>query len=289
MPNPSQTLPPITPDVDQAIADLKEFGICMMSGVLTPSQIQRAQDALAAAAQSDLDNNRRLVDFVVDTDNKNQRVWNLLSRDPVFTELAENPTAMVLLKETLGWPALLSNLSGNINMPGAAVAVAHCDQPLFPEHGVTVHGNKSPMVMNIAWCIDDFTEENGATEVVVGSHRETGVIPDEDQYVKVTAPAGTLIGLEGRTWHRAGANTSRGQQRRGVFGYFTIPRFRPQENWLLSLDEDYLKNASDDMLTLLAYKTTQCGMVYGVSPDVAIEKGWISGRRITNRLSGGTD
>ena len=137
------------------------------------------------------------------------------------------------------------------------------------------------MVMNIAWCIDDFTEKNGATEVVVGSHRETDVIPDEDQYVKVTAPAGTLIGLEGRTWHRAGANTSKGQQRRGVFGYFTIANFRPQENWLLSLDEDYFKNASDDMLTLLAYKTTESGMVYGVSPDVAIEKGWVSGRRIT--------
>src|SRR5205814_5500066 len=99
-------------------------------------------------------------------DETNQRVWNLLSRDPGFADLVEDPLALGLVKSTLGWPALLGNISANITGPGGGEMVLHADQIFVPEPW-----SADPQGMNIAWCLDDFTEANGATRIVPGSHK----------------------------------------------------------------------------------------------------------------------
>ncbi len=258
-------LPTPTRHVEQALADLREFGLCLMADVLDASTLLRAREAVYRAAANDRKRLRERKDFALDQNEHNQRVWNLLNRDPVFGDLAEHPVAMHLVKETLGWPALLSNISGNITDPGAVVGVLHADQVFVPEPWPA-----APQGINVAWCLDDFTADNGATEVVVGSHRWHRMPRSSDAGVAmlpVIAPAGSLFAFESRLWHRSGANTTHAERRAAVFPFYTTPIYRTQENWFLSLEPGVVRYASETMLTLLAYKSEGFGLVYGESPQ----------------------
>ena len=122
--------------------------------------------------------------------------------------------------------------------------------------------------MNFAWLLDDFTAENGATEVVPQSHLagdEADPAALADRAVPVIAPAGTLMVFESRVWHRTGSNRST-EPRAALFGWYTRPIYRTQENWFLSLDREVVDEASDELLTLLGYRTQGLGLVYGRSP-----------------------
>jgi len=260
----SLPLPAPTRDTAAALHDLRELGVCVIPEVLTPEQLARARDAIYRAADDDAKRGRAQHGFGLDLDEKNTRVWNLLNRDPVFCDLGEHPVAMELVRATLGWPALLSNISGNITGPGATAGVLHADQIFVPEPW-----SQSPQGMNVAWCIDDFTRANGATEVVVGSHRWNRMPTEADAGVRMVsaeAPAGSVIAFESRIWHRTGANTSREKRRAAVFPFYTTTIYRTQENWFLSLDPGVVGAASDTLLTLLAYKSEGFGLVYGRSP-----------------------
>lgn len=259
-----QTLPPPTRDFDQALADLREFGLCIMPDALDTATLQRAHDAFYRAADDDRTRRREVKGFALDRNEHNQRIWNLLNRDRVFSDLAEHPRALRFVRETLGWPALLSNISGNITDPGATKGVLHADQVFVPQPWPA-----KPQGINVAWCLDDFTAENGATEVVVGSHRLHRMPTEHDAdvaMVPAVAPAGSLIAFESRLWHRSGANTTDDVRRAAVFPFYTTPIYRTQENWFLSLEPGFARYASETMQTLLAYKSEGFGLVYGESP-----------------------
>jgi ectoine hydroxylase-related dioxygenase (phytanoyl-CoA dioxygenase family) len=255
-------LPPLTRDLDQALADVEAFGVARIEGVLQGASLVRVRDALYRAAASDRERgwNTR---FVLDNpeDQTNQRVWGLLSRDPVFSDLAEHPTALRFVRVLLGWPALLSNISANITGPGGGEMVLHADQGFAPQPWGGIQG------LNVAWAIDDFTEENGATRIVPGSHRHNRApTPEDGAYtVALEAPAGSIIVMEGRVWHRTGFNRTDNRNRAGIFGFYTLPIYLPQENWFLSLDPAIRHYASDTLLQLLGFKATRFGRFYGTS------------------------
>ena len=86
------------------------------------------------------------------------------------------------------------------------------------------------------WMLDDYTEANGATLLVPGSHL-SGRQPDHEldsnaNWVPATGPAGTAVVFEGRTWHTTGANITE-RPRIGLSTNFCAPQFRQQENFLL--------------------------------------------------------
>ena len=60
-------------------------------------------------------------------DKTNQRFWGLLSRDPVFSDLAERPVALQAVKALLGWPARLPTISANVTGPGGGEMMLHAD------------------------------------------------------------------------------------------------------------------------------------------------------------------
>ncbi|MFT3801123.1 MAG: phytanoyl-CoA dioxygenase family protein [Burkholderiaceae bacterium] len=259
----TQRFPALTSDLDQAERDLREHGICLVSGVMSDAQIADARAILYRCARLDAQRNVTHSGFRLDYGEGNHRIWNTLSLDPLFGDLAENPAALRLVRSVLGWPALLGNQSANIAMPGCEGGVLHADQIFVPEPWP-----KDPQGCNVAWCIDDFTVENGATRFVLGSQRHhrppTG--SDEDASLPAVAPAGTMIVFESRLWHRTGENRTRDQSRAALFGWYTRPIYRAQENWFLSLNPRILEGASDTLLTLLGYKVEGLGKINGRSP-----------------------
>jgi ectoine hydroxylase-related dioxygenase (phytanoyl-CoA dioxygenase family) len=257
-------LPALTDDLDQAERDLRTHGICFVTGVLSDTVLADTHHALYRAARQDLERGVRQTGFGLDQDDENQRVWNVLSRDPVFVDLVVHPAALRLVRAAIGWPALLGNLSANIARPGSAAGVLHADQIFVPEPWPP----HEPQGVNVAWCLDDFTESNGATRFVPESHRlNRPPRPDDpDGSVAAVAPAGTMIAFESRVWHRTGANSTQDRSRAALFAWYSRTIYRTQENWFLSLSPWVLEGASEELLTLLAWKTAGFGLVNGHSP-----------------------
>lgn len=261
----SAVLPEPTRDIAQGLRNIAEFGLTIVPDVLVGDDLKRVREALYRAAESDRSRGR-VAKFSLDyaEDETNQRVWNVLSRDPVFEDLAFHPVAVEYVKAVLGWPALLGNLSANITGPGGGEMVLHADQIFVPEPW-----SSEPQGMNVAWCIDDFTEANGGTRFAPGSHKlNRAPRPDEAGVATsaIVAPAGSIAIFESRVWHKTGHNRTAGETRAGIFAWYTKPIYRPQENWFLSLKPEVRQFASDDALVLLGYKSEGLGLVHGLSP-----------------------
>lgn len=256
-------LPAPTDDLDRAEHDLHTEGICAVTDVLDDTTLARVHAELYAAADQDRARGWEQSEFALDLDRTNQRIWNLLSRSPVFIDLAEHPVALRLLRSVLGWPMLLGNISGNITGPSGVAGYLHADQVFVPEPWP-----QDPQGANAAWCIDDFTADNGGTRFVPGSNRLNRLPTEADhpEAVPMEAPGGALVVFDSRVWHQTGANTTTEQHRGAVFGWYHRPIYRTQENWFLSLNPAVRQFASDDLLTLLAYKTEGFGLVNGKSP-----------------------
>ena len=256
-------LPPIVDDVSQAKEHIRKYGLALLAGQLSPAQLQQARKATYAAAQEDQRLGREADEFGLDYGDGNVRVWNILNRHPVFSDMVQLPMVLELLREFLDWPVLLGNISANITEPGSDGGVLHADQLFVPKPWPP-----EPQGMNVAWLLDDFTADNGATEVVPCSHLAGDDVDESaliDSAIPVIAPAGTMMVFESRVRHRTGSNRS-ASRRAALFAWYTRPIYRTQENWFLSLDDDVTANASDELLTLLAYKSQGLGLVYGRSP-----------------------
>jgi ectoine hydroxylase-related dioxygenase (phytanoyl-CoA dioxygenase family) len=242
-------LPEATCDLAQAENDLKAHGLAIVDGALDDATLRTVRDALYRVAEQDLSRGR--IEEAVRTDEGVQRVWNLPSRDPVFCDLVEHPAALRLVRSGLGWPVLLSNISGNITAPGSGEMMLHADQGAFP--GIWDRA----FVVNIVWCLDDFTEANGGTRLALGSHlqnRSPGPQEADTPTVALAAKAGSMVAVDGRVWHKTGANVTADQRRAGVFAVYSLPMFLPQENWWLSLDPSVRQFGSETLLTLLGFK-----------------------------------
>lgn len=260
--------PAPTADLAGGLSNLREYGYTVVPGVLAGDTLERTRDALYRAAESDRARGREIDEFALDKgdQSRTQRVWNVLSRDPLFEDLVEHPLALAFVREVLGWPALLGNISANICSPGCEGGHLHADQTFLGEPWP----GAGPQGLNVAWAIDDFTGANGATRVVPGSHkRNRGVAVDEmdTDTIAMEAPAGSMIVFESRLWHKTGCNSTADQTRAGIFAWYTKTYVRTQENWFLALKPEIRQFASDDMLTLLGYKSAGFGLVNGLSPD----------------------
>jgi ectoine hydroxylase-related dioxygenase (phytanoyl-CoA dioxygenase family) len=88
--------------------------------------------------------------------------------------------------------------------------------------------------LSTIWAIEDFTPDNGATEMIPGSHRWGHEHPDSRAHDVVPAAmrAGSVVIFDGATWHRGGANRSAGT-RLAISAQYCQPWLRPQESQLL--------------------------------------------------------
>ena len=220
----------------------------------------------------------------------NQRVWMLVNKGQVFCDMLAHPKMRAVVDHALGDSYLLSSHGANIAKPGGVAMHLHTDQwwvpmptspgsPQLPAGSITREQTDTTnsqviwprVVINVIWMIGDFTPDNGGTHVVPGSHL-WGRRPDDpkDNQIETVAtagPAGTVIFLDGRTWHGTGANIS-DQLRWGILTTFCGPQFRPQANFTVGTLPEVLANASPDLLALLGFKVWSA---YGRTENPAVE------------------
>ncbi|KAJ6190249.1 verruculogen synthase [Penicillium mononematosum] len=90
-----------------------------------------------------------------------------------------------------------------------------------------------PISLSVIFPLTKFTEENGATEIILGSHRwdEVGT-PSHDQAVLATMDPGDILVLRQRVVHAGGPNNTTDEDpRRVVLAYFNSCQLTPFETY----------------------------------------------------------
>ncbi len=258
------SVPKITDSTDRAKSDLAEYGVAIMSNVLSPEKFQEIRDAVYREAEGDIRAGNASDPYFADAmlGAPSQRVWNLPSRGQVFCELVEHPVAMDLVESVVRGPLRLSTFSANITLPGSDMMYLHADQGTNPQPwGPEPHG------LNVIWCIDDFTEETGATRFVPGSYRLNRSATMEEimgPTVALEAPAGSLILMESRVWHKTGANVTKDRKRAAILGFYCKDCFVPNENWWLCLSPVVRNSGQSSLLKLMGFGSdSPLGRVHG--------------------------
>jgi ectoine hydroxylase-related dioxygenase (phytanoyl-CoA dioxygenase family) len=128
---------------------------------------------------------------------------DLINKEPVFDICCLHPRVLAAAAHILGYDFGLSSLSARTPVEGGG------EQEL--------HRDSSELSVNALWMVTGFTEQNGATRVVPGSHRFDGGTPEEMGFdpharhpaeMRLIAPAGTAILLNAWTWHAGGRNNT---------------------------------------------------------------------------------
>ncbi|MEC8808700.1 MAG: phytanoyl-CoA dioxygenase family protein, partial [Pseudomonadota bacterium] len=131
------------------------------------------------------------------------------------------------------------------------------------------------------WALDDFTTDNGATEVVAGSHRwPEERQAEENEITQVVMPAGSVIVFLGTLLHRGGANRST-SDRLAITPQYCMPGLRQIENMALAVPPSTAGQYSPRIQEMLGYATIDpgfMGYVDGVHPKRLIDPDY-QGRR----------
>src|SRR5205807_5071021 len=134
--------------------------------------------------------------------------------------------------------------------PGATEQVLHREEDPF--HYIQLP--RPALVLASMWTITDFTEANGGTHLVPGSHRwPAGRTARPDEVSAAEMPAGSILFWMGRTLHGAGANRS-DQWRYGVFLSFSVGWVRQEENQYLDLPPQIARTVPKQVRDLAGYK-----------------------------------
>ncbi|MGH3948331.1 MAG: phytanoyl-CoA dioxygenase family protein [Pseudonocardiaceae bacterium] len=156
---------------------------------------------------------------------KSTRVWDLYRHGPPFVDLLMHRQLSELIAELLGENYLLSDYSLNAVNPHQPQDDWHLDYP-FNEMTALVQGGL--LGVQCVLTLDEFTNENGATQYLPGSHRPARR-PDPSATracTTIAAPAGSLLIMAASTWHRSGYNSTR-RARAGVLLSFIERWIRP--------------------------------------------------------------
>lgn len=202
---------------------------------------------------------------------RTKRRFNLLAETRCLDTLVADPTVLALVEELLEDQVQLS-IASTIDLgPGGEAQALHRDDSYYP-----IPHPHMALAVNVMFALDEFTEANGATRFVAGSHRWADgrqARPDEVQVAEM--PAGAAFMWHGSLLHGGGANRTEGW-RCGLTLLYCRAWLRQQENQYLGLDPAVVAGFDRPLQRLLGYSMfgATLGNVEGADP-----KHWLAGHR----------
>ena len=151
--------------------------------------------------------------------------------------------------------------------PGESSQILHRDRGLWGGY----IPRRIETQFSTVWAITDFTKENGATQVVPGSHKwdkNRQPLPEEIAYAEMEA--GSVFIYTGSVLHGGGTNTTE-ESRLGVFLHYAPGWLRQEENQYLSCPPEIAKTFSPELRSLIGY--SKGGYVLGFFSDPTDEEG----------------
>ena len=93
------------------------------------------------------------------------RIYNLLVHGSLYERIPVHPNVLPIVDGVLDAGCLVSSLSSIDIGPGESAQPIHADDQIIP-----LPKPHPPTVCNTMWALTDFTEANGATRLIPGSH-----------------------------------------------------------------------------------------------------------------------
>jgi ectoine hydroxylase-related dioxygenase (phytanoyl-CoA dioxygenase family) len=179
---------------------------------------------------------------------KTVRIYNLLAFGAPFTDVPVHASVLPVVEEVLDPGCLISSLSSIAIDPGEIAQPIHADDMVIPLAKPHI-----PIVCNSMWALTDFTEANGATRLVPGSHlKDNPVYGGTYDSVPGAMKKGSVLIWDGSLWHGGGANTT-DKRRTGIAMNYCAGFIRQQENQQLGLKPDLVKTFSPRLQELVGY------------------------------------
>ena len=166
-----------------------------------------------------------------------------------FLELLEDNPWQGLLEQYFDGPYILNTYGGVLNLPNdvSYVGAIHRDLRTF--------SGEVNLMAQLLVMLDDFSEENGATFLMSGSHRLRDRPPDDLFFrtaVQAVGCAGSVVLFNSNLWHAAGVNRS-DRPRRALTIAFTRPFIKQQLDYPRALGYDRAEVLSPALRQLLGY------------------------------------
>lgn len=205
------------------------------------------------------------------TGRKTKRLMRLVSRVPACHEMILHPLVQDSVAEMFRGEAYHHQLHGTEAVridPGESAQSLHRDDGTYP-----FRHPSPPCVINTIWALDDFTQDNGATRVVPGSHRwDDRRQASEPETVPALMARGSVLLIDGALHHGGGSNVS-AQSRTALLLSYSLGWLRPGENPQLAVPPQQAKHLPQQLRDLLGYKTHGfLGTFEGTQPSVS----WLS-------------
>jgi ectoine hydroxylase-related dioxygenase (phytanoyl-CoA dioxygenase family) len=260
---------PSAEEIARDVAAIREHGYVVLPELLPLALLVEMRAALAPSLDEGLFGRN---DF---EGTRTERVYALVARHRVFQDLVEHPRVLAICDAFLV-PNYLLTASQAINIhPGETAQSFHTDDAFY-----RIPRPRDAISVSTIFAIDAFTAENGATQVIPGSHRWAGDgidgILDEIDFatrpraarvpgpagappagaaarvIDVTMPPGSVVVFLGTLVHRGGANRS-DRPRLALSNQYCEPWARQQENYTLAIPPAEVRAMSPRVQELIGY------------------------------------
>ena len=202
---------------------------------------------------------------------KTKRISSLIARSPGCRELLLNPKVLPVAEAALApfCDTIQLNETQAIRIePGEVAQVPHSDDLAFPIRAPGVR-----CLVNAIWALTDFTEENGATQVVPGSQDWPGErAPLPHEVATAEMPRGSVLLYFGAARHNGGANRSQ-DPRVGIVMSHILGWLRQKENQYLAVPQEMVREFPVKLQELLGYAMHKpnLGFVNGQDPKALLD------------------
>ena len=228
------------------VAALRSAGAVVVTGLLEPDAVDAAQPR--CGANSDERGRQQESDF---NGYCTLRISSVLGYAPAAAAMVGHPQVLevadaILLPHCLAYR--IGSATGIEILPGESDQVLHRDDTIYP---IRIPGME--FQIGVMWALDDFTEENGATRVALGSHRIAGDgEPALSCVVQASMPKGSALFYMGSLWHGGGANRSNGP-RMGLINTYALGWLRQEVNQYLAVPPEVAARYDKTIRRLLGY------------------------------------
>jgi ectoine hydroxylase-related dioxygenase (phytanoyl-CoA dioxygenase family) len=232
-------------DVASHLATIAEQGYTIVADAIDADLVDELVDELARL-EVDLGIVPAANDF---EGTQTVRIYNLLVHGRIFERVPVHPNVLPIVEGVLDRGCLISSLSSIAICAGETPQPIHADDQLMPipkPHPATV--------CNTMWALTDFTEANGATRLIPGSHL-ADCSPDYGaayESVPAEMPRGSVLIWHGSLWHGGGANTTP-ERRIGIAMNYCAGYIRQQENQQLGIPREVAAGFEPRLQQLCGY------------------------------------